>query len=62
VLEIFTPAGLEDWFQELAEIVSSDPFDLDTIVESGLRFGTMLDLESIQTLMDEHALVFLTPG
>lgn len=62
VLEIFTPAGLENWFHELAEIVSSDSFDLDTIVESGLRFGTVLDLESMQTLMDEHALVFPTPG
>lgn len=60
VLEIFTPAGLERWFGELAEIVASGTFDLQTIVESGRRFGTDLDLESIEGLMDKHGLVF--PG
>jgi quercetin dioxygenase-like cupin family protein len=58
VLEIFTPAGLERWFRDLAEIVSSGSFDLDTIVESGLRFGTTLDLDSIQPLIDDHHLQF----
>jgi len=62
VLEIFTPAGLEGWFQELAEIVSSGSFDLDTIVESGRRFGTELDLDSIQPLIDAHGLVFQSDG
>ncbi len=60
VLELFTPAGLEHWFGELAEIVAAGSFDLDTIVESGRRFGTELDLESIQPLIDKHHLVF--PG
>jgi oxalate decarboxylase/phosphoglucose isomerase-like protein (cupin superfamily) len=60
VLEIFTPAGLERWFGELAEIVASGSFDLDTIVESGRRFGTDLDLESIQPLIERYNLVF--PG
>ncbi|MHB8594506.1 MAG: cupin domain-containing protein [Acidimicrobiales bacterium] len=60
VLELFTPAGLERWFGELAEIVAAGSFDLDTIVESGRRFGTELDLESIQPLVDRHHLVF--PG
>jgi mannose-6-phosphate isomerase-like protein (cupin superfamily) len=58
VLEIFTPAGLERWFGELAEIVASGEFDLNTIVESGRRFGTDLDLDSIQSLIDNHHLVF----
>jgi quercetin dioxygenase-like cupin family protein len=58
VLEIFTPAGLEGWFRELAEIVSSEAFDLDAIVESGRRFGTELDFDSIQPLLDSHNLQF----
>lgn len=58
VLEIFTPAGLERWFGELAEIVASGSFDLDTIVEGGRRFGTDLDLESIQPLIERYNLVF----
>jgi quercetin dioxygenase-like cupin family protein len=58
VLEIFTPAGLEGWFRELSEIVSSGSFDIQTIVESGLRFGTTLDLDSIQPLIDHHHLQF----
>jgi oxalate decarboxylase/phosphoglucose isomerase-like protein (cupin superfamily) len=58
VLEIFTPAGLERWFGELAEIVASASFDLNDIVESARRFGTELDLESIQPLMNAHGLRF----
>ena len=58
VLEVFTPAGLERWFRELSEIVASGEFDLHTIVESGRRFGTDLDLGSIQALIDKHHVVF----
>ena len=43
---------------EEAEIVSSGSFDLDTIVESGHRFGTALDLNSIQPLLDAYDLQF----
>jgi quercetin dioxygenase-like cupin family protein len=58
VLELFTPAGLEAWFSELAEIVASAEFDMEAIVESGRRFGTELDLESIDVLLKSHDLVF----
>ena len=60
VLEIFTPAGLEDWFSELAEIVASGTFDLDDIVNTGRRYGTELDLDSLQPLLDAYGLVL--PG
>lgn len=60
VLEVFTPAGLEKWFGELAEIVASDSIDLNDIVESGRRFGTELDIESIQPMMEVHGLRFVT--
>jgi quercetin dioxygenase-like cupin family protein len=51
VLELFTPAGLEQWFFELAEIVGSGSFTIDDIVESGRRYGTELDLDSIEPLL-----------
>jgi hypothetical protein len=51
VLELFTPAGLEGWFLELAEIVRSEPVSLTDIVESGRRFGTELDLDSVESLL-----------
>jgi quercetin dioxygenase-like cupin family protein len=51
VLELFTPAGLEGWFLELAEIVRSEPVSLTDIVESGRRFGTELDLDSVVPLL-----------
>jgi quercetin dioxygenase-like cupin family protein len=60
VLELFTPAGLEGWFIELAEIVASGSFDIADIVESGRRFGTEFDLDSLEPLLSAHAL--LLPG
>ena len=60
VLEMFTPAGLEAWFKELAEIVTSGSFTLDEIVSSGRRYGTELDMDSLQPLLDNHGLVL--PG
>ena len=60
VLEMFTPAGLEGWFRELAEIAATGTFDMDDIVNSGRRYGTELDLDSLQPLLDSHGLVL--PG
>jgi len=60
VLELFTPAGLEGWFLELAEIVASGSFDVADITESGRRFGTELDLDSLEPLLSTHGL--LLPG
>jgi quercetin dioxygenase-like cupin family protein len=56
VLELFTPAGLEGWFLELAEIVSSEGFSAADIVESGRRFGTELELDSLESLLTQHGL------
>jgi quercetin dioxygenase-like cupin family protein len=51
VLELFTPAGLEQWFFEVAEIVGSGSFSIEDIVESGQKFGTELELDSIEPLL-----------
>jgi quercetin dioxygenase-like cupin family protein len=56
VLELFTPAGLEGWFLELAEIVSSGSFSLTDIVDSGRRYGTHLELDTLDSLLAAHGL------
>lgn len=60
VLEMFTPAGLEGWFLELADIVASGTFEIADIVASGRRFGTELELDSLEPLLSTHGL--LLPG
>jgi hypothetical protein len=56
VLELFTPAGLERWFLDLAEIVGSGSYSMTDIVESGRRFGTELELDSLEPLLTDHEL------
>jgi quercetin dioxygenase-like cupin family protein len=56
VLELFTPAGLEGWFLELAEIVGSGSFSIEDIVESGRRYGTEMELDTLDALLVAHNL------
>lgn len=56
VLELFSPAGLEGWFQELAGLVDADPPDLESIIASARDHGTELDLESLPELLERHGL------
>lgn len=56
VLELFSPAGLEGWFRELARLVAAPEPDVDAIVASARRHGTDLDLESIPELLELHDL------
>jgi mannose-6-phosphate isomerase-like protein (cupin superfamily) len=60
VLELFTPAGFERWFEDLARLISQDPPDLDAIVASARRFGTEMDFDSLPDLMERYGLHF--PG
>jgi quercetin dioxygenase-like cupin family protein len=56
VLEVFSPAGLERWFQELAQLVAAKEPDIQAIVASADRHGTDLDLESLPGLLERHGL------
>lgn len=58
--DIFAPAGIEGWFEELATIVGSKPPDIEAILASASRHGTELDLESLPALLERHA--FHLPG
>jgi hypothetical protein len=55
-LEFFAPAGLEQWFAELADLVTEAVPDVDAIVASARRHGTELDLDSLPDLLGKHAL------
>jgi quercetin dioxygenase-like cupin family protein len=56
VLEFFSPAGLERWFQELAQLVAAEEPDVQAVVASADRHGTSLDLESLPGLLERHRL------
>jgi quercetin dioxygenase-like cupin family protein len=60
VLEFFSPAGLERWFQELTQLVAAKEPDIQAIVASAHRHGTDLELESLPGLLERHGLHF--PG
>jgi uncharacterized cupin superfamily protein len=55
-LEFFSPAGLERWFGELAELVTHAIPDVDGIVASARRHGTELYLDSLPDLLAKHGL------
>jgi mannose-6-phosphate isomerase-like protein (cupin superfamily) len=55
-LEFFAPAGLEQWFAELAELVTEAVPDVDAVVASARRHGTELDLDSLPDLLVKHGL------
>jgi hypothetical protein len=56
VLEFFSPAGLELWFDELAKLVAAKEPDVQAIIDSGHRHGTELDLGSLPGLLEQHGL------
>lgn len=55
-LELFSPAGLEGWFQELAKLIATGSPDVDAIIGSARRHGTELDLDSLPDLLERHGL------
>ena len=57
VLELFTPAGFERWFEELAGLIGEAP-DLDAVVASARRYGTEMDFDTLPGLMERHGLHF----
>ncbi len=58
VLEIISPAGFEDYFEELAGILSSTPPDespdFGRIAETASRYGTTFHMERMPEIMAKH--------
>jgi quercetin dioxygenase-like cupin family protein len=56
-LDMYTPAGLEAWFEELARLVSgSEPPTLEKVFEAGRRFDTIFMPELAPRLIKKHGL------
>lgn len=63
LLDMYTPAGLEAWFQELAKLVSgSQPPTVDTLFEAGRRYDTLFMPELAPRLIQKFGLKLEIPG
>ena len=60
MIEIISPAGFEDFFRELADILSSGPPDPDALAGLGQRFG--VEFGEPEWLSDVISRFGLTPN
>ncbi len=56
ILELITPAGIEDLFRKLAE--PGGEYDPATLPALAGRYGAQVDFERTMPLMERHGLVF----
>lgn len=61
ILEIVSPGGFEGYWDELIDILSAWPPDLERIGAAAARYGLEMDLSSVPALMAEHGLEFPAP-
>jgi quercetin dioxygenase-like cupin family protein len=62
-LDMYTPAGMEAWYEELARLVSaSEPLTLDQLFEAGRRYDTIFMPELAPRLMQKFGLTLPVPG
>jgi mannose-6-phosphate isomerase-like protein (cupin superfamily) len=57
LLEIISPAGFEQLFVELAELLETDPDNVDAINALGAKYGLDSDPEATARLVAEHGLI-----
>lgn len=63
LLDIYTPAGMEAWFVELARLVSgSAPPTMELLFEAGRRFDTIFMPELAPPLIKKYGLKLEIPG
>jgi quercetin dioxygenase-like cupin family protein len=62
-LDMYTPAGLEAWFEELARLTTaSTPPTLEQLFEAGRRYDTIYMPELAPPLMKKYGLKLEIPG
>ena len=62
-LDMYTPAGMEAWFEELARLVSaSTPAGMEQLFEAGRRYDTIFMPELAPRLIQKFGLRLPTPG
>jgi quercetin dioxygenase-like cupin family protein len=63
LLDMYTPAGFEAWFQELERLASgSEPPSLETLFETGRRYDTVFMPELAPRLIQKFGLKLEIPG
>jgi quercetin dioxygenase-like cupin family protein len=63
LLDMYTPAGFEAWFQELARLVGGPkPPAMETLFEAGLRYDTVFMPELAPRLIQKFGLKLEIPG
>lgn len=58
ILEIISPGGFENFFDELADAVAPGSIEPEKMATLGERYGIELDLESIPGLCERFGLTF----
>jgi mannose-6-phosphate isomerase-like protein (cupin superfamily) len=58
ILEIVSPAGFEQYFADVAPVLSAEgPRDIAALEEIRERYGLTMDMTSVGRLVEEHGLV-----
>jgi mannose-6-phosphate isomerase-like protein (cupin superfamily) len=57
LLEIISPAGFEQLFAELADLLQTDPGDLEAAAALGAKYGVESDPEATALIVAEHGLI-----
>jgi|SRR5215218_10128254 len=58
ILEIISPAGFEEYFRELVDLVGGGPLDPSQVGELGARYGLEAKPDSIPALCERFGLTF----
>jgi mannose-6-phosphate isomerase-like protein (cupin superfamily) len=53
-LELFSPGGLERYFEQIASLLAADPPDIQTILELPASYGLELIWDSVGELQERH--------
>ena len=57
LLELISPAGFEQYFEEMApHLAGEGPPDLEALGEIRGRYGLEMDMDSVESLLQEHGL------
>jgi quercetin dioxygenase-like cupin family protein len=56
MIEIITPAGFEEFFTELADMVEGGPPDPNDVAALSARYGLFMDLAWVPELMEKYGL------
>jgi mannose-6-phosphate isomerase-like protein (cupin superfamily) len=57
LLEIISPAGFEQLFVELADLLRTDPNNIEATAAIGAKYGLESDPEATARVADEHGLI-----